>query len=124
MRAIAIFVLLLTVLFFWRTNSQTCVCPSQARAQTAGVSIIAHSAGLCNDCGHTKTCCSEKQSVKMLVAGGATVDAPLDVYELALSSDVNSESHPKELFRSRFTNRAPPWSIQQTPYYLHQKLLV
>ncbi|HEY9681892.1 MAG TPA: hypothetical protein V6C86_09960 [Oculatellaceae cyanobacterium] len=123
MKTKAICILLLIFLFIVRTGSHMCICPAEAAAKTAITALI-KKVDRCQDCGHTRTCCIEQQDVELL---SADLTIGIDMH-IGQATDcrfyIDAENGFAEPAQNRYTNKAPPWSVQQTPVSLHQKLVV
>lgn len=127
MKTKAICIILLTFLSFLRASSHSCVCspPQSLNSATALVTAAAidRTLDVCTDCGHTKSCCFEQQDLELAGSDIKAIDIQV-IASIEACLCVESKILPKETAGSRFLNKAPPWSLVQTPFSLHQKLVV
>jgi len=121
MKTKAICILLFTLLLCVRLSAHSCICSISEFSQK--VFITAEAADSCSDCGHGKNCCAEKQDFEISTSNSL----PLEIFALDLAEQV--VSIPPAVLSlgtaplTRYSNKAPPDLVSETPVSLHQKIL-
>lgn len=123
MKIKAVWILLLTLLLCIRANLYVCACAPQVSHQTTGATLCQKD-DLCQDCGHTKSCCHLQHEVKLF---GSTVFAAADFQTIDEPQqtlfDYNAQKLSASLKMSG-CNKAPPRLRNHSLITLQQKLLV
>lgn len=99
-------------------NLSSCVCSEMN--QSVSAEALNDAADVCTDCGHSKSCCAEKQDQEFSGAFGEEISLLEIPVIKATQSFKNYDLPAKRQPEFLYLNKAPPDNLVS----LHQKLLV
>lgn len=127
----SIFAIILMLLLGLFADASQCSCPSDFSQKLSTtiptiVTVLAEASttlgDICEDCGHTKSCCYSHQE-QPAVGLAITVVIP-DLESGTHFNDTEVFSLSKKDAMGGVGNKAPPWVLRPTLHSLNRKLLV